>query len=554
MISSIDVQRFMQLFKGKSNTYVHNDLPTRKREDGQKIKTNIFSVEGKIDKEVIDKHLSGDFGVGICPVNTDGKCYFGVIDIDYYAPKIKRVLHFIKEYQLPLLPFRSKSGGLHLYLMLAKAVSAKEMRDTLNNIVKCFSLELIYGKTKVEVFPKQVKAEGFGSSITLPYFNAEETYTYLLDLDGNPVEFKDALNIIQKKLTSLDAVKEVLDRLPYKDAPVCIQRALISEEIGTEDSGRNNFLFSFSVYAKKKYGNGFEDYVKKVNNTFECPLEDNVVEQICNSVKNNEYIYKCKDIPCAQFCSKTECKQREFGLGRDKSHFTGIDYGQLFRYKTAEPYYIWKLRLQGQEEWTDVVFKDEGFLLDQKNFAKMCIRYLNVAPMSVSNNDWCCILNSILPNVQDVEVSVDSDTSALSDLRNAFLSYLANKQANRSCPYQIRIGLCVYQNGKYYFTHRGFYDYLRCQRISFDMGMMRETLKAFGAEEATLTYTNSLGEVINYPCWSKKDDSILKELYKGNLEVEEEDKKHLGLDAFTESKKEDKSYTDKDFEEAEDLF
>lgn len=557
MVSSIDVQRFMQLFKGKSNTYVHNDLPARKREDGQKIKTNIFSVEGKVDKELIDKHLSGEFGVGICPVNTDGKCYFGVIDIDYYAPKIKRVLHFIKEYQLPLLPFRSKSGGLHVYLMLAKAVSAKEIRDILNNIVKCFSLDLIYGKTKVEVFPKQVKAEGFGSSITLPYFNAEETYTYLLDLDENPVEFKDALNIIQKKLTSLDKVKEVLDNLPYKDAPVCIQRALISEEVGTEDSGRNNFLFSFSVYAKKKYGNGFEDYVKKVNNSFECPLEYDVVEQVCNSVKNNEYIYKCKDIPCSQFCSKPECKQREFGLGRDKSHFTGIDYGQLFRYKTAEPYYIWKLRLQGQEEWTDVVFKDEGFLLDQKNFAKMCIRYLNVAPMSVSNNDWCCILNSILPNVQDVEVSVDSDTSALSDLRNAFMSYLANKQANRSCPYQIRIGLCVYQNDKYYFTHRGFYDYLRCQRISFDMGMMRETLKAFGAEEATLTYTNSLGEVIQYPCWCKKDDSILKDLYKGNLEVEEEDKKHLGLDAFTTSSKGnevDKSYTDKDFEEAEDLF
>lgn len=557
MISNVDVQRFLQIFKGKSNTYVHNDLPKKKSEDGQKIKTNIFSVEAKVDKDLMDRHLSGDFGVGICPVTTDGKCYFGVIDIDYYTSKIKRVLHFIKEYQLPLLPFRSKSGGLHLYLILAKSVSAKEMVDTLNNIVKCFSLDLIYGKNKVEIFPKQLKAEGFGSSITLPYFNAEETYTYLLDLDGNAIEFKEALNVIQKKLTSINDVKEVLDKLPYKDAPICIQRALVSEEIGTEDSGRNNFLFSFSVYAKKKYGSGFEEYVKKINNSFLCPLTETVIEQICKSVKNNEYVYKCKDIPCSQFCNKVECKQREFGLGRDKSHFTGIDYGQLYRYKTAEPYYIWKLRLQGQEEWTDVVFKDEGFLLDQKNFAKMCIRYLNVAPMTVSSNDWCCILNSILPNIQDVEVSVDSDTSALSDLRNAFMSYLANKQANRDCPYQIRIGLCVYQNDRYYFTHRGFYDYLRCQRISFDMGMMRETLKTFGAEEATLVYTNSFGEVINYPCWSKKDDSILKDLYKGNIEVEEEDKKHLGLDALIGNEKDEeteKSYTDADFEEADGLF
>lgn len=566
MISNTDSQRFALLFKGKTNTYVRNELPKEKPQPGQKIKTKITNNEGTVDKDLLMKHLNGDFGVGVCPVNAEGKCWFGVLDIDYYQSKIKRVLHFIKEYQLPLLPFRSKSGGLHVYLFLSKGVSAKTMRETLNQIVYYFSLDMLYGKAKVEVFPKQDKAEGYGSSVTLPYFNAEHPYTYLLDLDGNPVPFKEALDYIQKHISSIDAVKEALEHLPYNDAPPCIQRILISEDVGGEDTGRNNFLYSFTVYAKKKWGNGFEDYVKEVNDNFEVPLEDSVVEQTCTSVREHEYVYKCKDIPCNSFCDKPTCRKREFGLGKDKGHFTGIDFGQLYRYKTAEPYYVWKLRLQGQEAWVDVIFKDEGYLLDQKNFAKMCVRYLNQAPMQVSNNDWYTVLNSILPNIQDVEVKQESDTSGLSMLHNAFIDYLSNKQARRDMPYQIKMGLCVRQtvNGvaKYYFTHRGFAEYLKNQKVNFDYNMLREMLLHFGAVEDVLNYTNSFEEDVHFPCWSKVEDKNIEEAYKGVMEVEQGDKNSLSLKGVGEAsnideyeaKEEEKLYSDEDKKDSEGLF
>ena len=567
MINNVDLLRFVQTFKGKSNTYVRNELPKEKPEAGQKIKTKITNNEGKVDKDLLYHHLSGDFGVGICPVNAEGKCFFGVIDIDSYGEKIKRVLRFIKEYQLPLLPFRSKSGGLHVYLMVSKPVSAKSMREALNQIVYYFSLDMLYGKAKVEIFPKQEKAEGFGSAITLPYFNAEHPYTYLLDLDGNPVPFRDALDYIQKHITSLEKVKEALEALPYNDAPPCIQRILISEEVGGEDTGRNNFLYSFAVYAKKKWGNGFEDYVKEVNDSFECPLEDSAVEQTCTSVREHEYVYKCHDIPCNSFCDKPACRKREFGLGRDKGHFTGIDYGQLFRYKTAEPYYIWKLRLQGEEAWHDVLFKDEGYLLDQRNFAKMCIRYLNSAPMIVSTNDWNAILNSVLPNVQDVEVKQESDTSGLSMIRFAFTKYLANKQARRDMPQQIRVNLCVrrMENGvpKYYFTHIGFAEFLKNQKITFDFNMLRETLIQFGAKEDVLVYEDALGEERRFPCWSKSEDAVIEDAYNGAMEVEEGDKRSLSVasvgdasnvEEYEPKAEEEKPYTEEDLKEGEELF
>lgn len=567
MITSVEYQQFAQLFRGKTNTYVRNELPKEAPNPGEKIKTKITNNEGKVDKDLLMNHLDGNFGVGVCPVNAEGKCYFGVLDIDYYRPKIKRVLHFIKEYQLPLLPFKSKSGGLHVYLMLSKAVSAKTMRETLNSIIYYFSLDEIYGKNKVEVFPKQEKAEGFGSSVTLPYFKGEDTYTPLLDLDGNAVPFKEALAYIQKKLTSIETVKEVLSKLPYNDAPPCIQRILLCEEVGGEDTGRNNFLYSYAIYAKKKYGNGFEDYVKEVNDNFEVPLDEASVNSTCESVKNNEYLYKCGDIPCNSFCCKSECRKREFGLGKDKGHFTGVDYGQLYRYNTAEPYYIWKLRLNGQTEFKDVIFKDEGYLLDQRNFAKMCIRYLNSAPMIVSTNDWNAILNSVLPNIIDVEVKQESDTSELSMLRNAFVSYLSNKQARRDTPFQIQVGLCVRQtvNGvaKYYFTHIGFAKYLQNQKVSFDYSMLRETLKKFGAQEDVLTYMNSHEEEIHVPCWSKTEDESLEEAHKIAIEIEDGDKASLGFESVSDASnkkvvevqsEEEKPYTEDDMKNAEDLF
>ena len=99
MINNVEVQRFLQLFKGKSNTYVKNELPKEKPQAGEKIKTKITNNEGKVDKDLMSHHLEGDYGVGICPVNAEGKCYFGVLDIDYYKSKIRKVLQFIREYQ-----------------------------------------------------------------------------------------------------------------------------------------------------------------------------------------------------------------------------------------------------------------------------------------------------------------------------------------------------------------------------------------------------------------------------------------------------------------------
>lgn len=564
MITTSQAKRFALLFKGKTNTYVKNLLPKEKPAKGEKIKTTITNEKGKVDDNLLMSHLTGEFGVGICPVTTDGKCLFGVLDIDYYKGKIRKMLDIIRDYQLPLVPFRSKSGGLHCYLFLSRGVSAKTIRDTLNLIIKVFSLDKMYGEEKVEVFPKQDKVteDGFGSSITLPYFNAEEPYTYLLDLDGNEVPFEEALNQIQKRFTTIETVREALENLPYNDAPPCLQRILLSGLVGGEDTGRNNFLFSFALYASKKYGlEGFASYVRELNNSFECPIEESAVESTIASIKSKEYSYRCKDIPCNGFCDKSLCKKREFGLGREKGHFSDIEYGQLLRYKTAEPYYVWQLKLQGSEgDFKNIVFRDEGELLDQKNFAKVCVRFLNFAPRQVQTNDWFGTLNKYLASVKDVEVRAESDTSALSMIRQMFVRYLSNKQARRDSPYQIHANLCVRQTysdesgkpvAKFFFTHTGFAEYLRNNKVNFDQSMLRETLKSFGAVEDMLRYNNSMGDLVEFPCWSKSEDKEIDEAYKGEVEIAEGDKAHSVSEATnitdTETSSDEKPYSEEDY-------
>ena len=565
MVTNVQAQRFLLLFKGKSNSYVKNFLPKEKPEAGVKTKTKIIQVGGTVDADLMLSHLNGEFGVGICPVNTEGKCSAGVIDIDYYKGKIRKMLDIIREYQLPLLPFRSKSGGLHCYLFLSKSNSAKNVREVLSQVVKIFSLDKMYGEQKVEIFPKQDKiaAEGMGSAITLPYFNAEEPYTYLLDLDGNEVPFEEALNQIQKRITTIEAVREALENLPYNDAPPCLQRILLSGLVGGEDTGRNNFLFSFALYASKKYGlEGFASYVRELNNSFECPIEESAVESTIASIRSKEYSYRCKDIPCNGFCDKSLCKKREFGLGREKGHFSDIEYGQLLRYKTAEPYYVWQLKLQGSEgDFKNIVFRDEGELLDQKNFAKVCVRFLNFAPRQVQTNDWFGTLNKYLASVKDVEVRAESDTSALSMVRQMFVRYLSNKQARRDSPYQIHANLCVRQTysdesgkpvAKFFFTHTGFAEYLRNNKVNFDQSMLRETLKSFGAVEDTLRYNNSMGDLVEFPCWSKSEDKEIDDAYKGEVEIAEGDKAHSVSEATniteTETSSDEKPYSESDLE------
>ena len=132
-------------------------------------------------------HLNGKRSIGIQPCDDNGFARFGAIDIDpknYKDLDVKYYLDIIQEKELPLIPVRSKSNGLHLYLFTKEFVQAKEIKSFLEQVLFLFKLPIT-----TEVFPKQTKlgtnTDGDkinGNFINLPYFNKDERCAHLSSL------------------------------------------------------------------------------------------------------------------------------------------------------------------------------------------------------------------------------------------------------------------------------------------------------------------------------------------------------------------------------------
>ena len=82
----------------------------------------------------------------------------------------KKLINQIGNLNLPLIVFRSKSGGAHVFLFTEEYVSASLMQDKLNEI------RSVLGYGGSEVFPKQRELKSkddTGNFLNLPYFNGE---------------------------------------------------------------------------------------------------------------------------------------------------------------------------------------------------------------------------------------------------------------------------------------------------------------------------------------------------------------------------------------------
>ena len=523
---------FQSAFQGLRSSYTVNHL--ERLTDGQlasqgKKKTEITTMSRAVSPADYGAHLRGAYGIGISPVNGENRCFYAVVDIDVYTAECTQyVLGIVHDYDLPFFVFRSKSGGLHLYAFFREAESAKEVRRVLFRFVDTFALNTRY-EDKVEVFPKQdvLPKDGHGSCVTLPYFRYDRTPNPMLAPDGTPVPFARAMAALDGSFTSVKDIGTKLDTLPYMDAPVCIQRALLSGTVG-ENSGRNDFLFSVAVYLKKRFGEGVAEHLAEINGALPAPLSDAEALQIAQSVQKGEYRYKCSSCQiCKKFCSKKECALREYGVGRNKGHFTGIDFGQLVRMNSKDPYYVWELRVNDTDPYTKVVFKDEGELADQKQFLIHCIRYLNCAPTQVSPNDWLECVNTALSKMTVQAVSDSTDTTDLSQVHKAFIRFLVQKKAAGNQVYMIRVGAVVTdRSGFLCFSSEGFMAYLNSAHLGTKEMLLRDVLMRFGCEEGDIGYETKSGRRVVFKCWKKKSDeeieseeSILGDVVEGDAEA-----------------------------------
>lgn len=538
-------EQFVEVFSGNDQFYLENNIDlqaVKKAKKGDKVKSSIYFKDQTISESVYHRHLAGEKGLGLCPVKEDNTVSFGCIDIDNFEKSYKPIVRLVYEAKLPLFPCRSKSGGLHLYLFVKKPVQAKSMIQALEQVINTLGLRQTYGNEHVEIFPKQAKlSEGTrGNCITVPYFNAEDPVSYLYTPSGEAVSAGVAIEKFWKGRSSITELDTAMNELELSEAPVCVQRIILTSALG-ENSGRNNFLFTCAVFLKKKLGDDFLDALMEFNDRLKAPLPDTEVQSIFESVKAKEFNYKCKDIPCVTYCDRTACAKRQFGVGKDKGVFSGLDYGKLTRVCSEEPYYIWELKHMDSETYKPITFKDEVSLMDQKFFAKMCMRYLNIVPFRMQDNEWYKVLNHVLKEVIDKAVEKSTDTSEKAVLREAFTTFLTQKQAMMNLPVQVKIGFVYKRDSKYYFTHSGFEKYLDSIKAKYGSLNLREFLIESGAVSDTLVYNKKSGAEVSVPCWSKTVTDDLEELEDYYSDVFESDEDLINESLTSEESQDDEA-------------
>jgi hypothetical protein len=560
MADDATLDTFHGIFRGNPSFYVKHQAPFTENSKGKLTARWVnFGLDKKtkeplpVTKELYRGHLNGGDGLAIAPL-TDVKdkrnvCFYAAIDIDVYDVNYKWLVHRLYALGFKFAAFLSKSGGLHIYFFFGEPEPGDKAIEVLNKIVEVFGLNRLYtsdkSKNKVEIFPKQAtyaSEDSKGSCLFLPFYNSAKKdgcRTKMLSADGVLLGIKKALVIIESMFTSVREIEQTLSELPYSDAPFCIQMVLLTGAL-TENSGRNDFLFTAALYLKLRDGKDFKHKLEEMNSCLEAPLEQKDIDRIYKSVTEQDWQIwgRCKKPPMSEYCDRTLCKKRKFGIGRDKDNYvSNVEFGKLVRVLAGDPYYLWDARLAGNEKYIPVRIDGEADLLNQKVVQRACIRYLNQTPITIKMAAWETKVNECLAILEEIKVARGTDTSNTAVLRNCFLRFLTHQQKENGQPHVVELGRVYREEGiegsdgnAYYFNVEGLKKYLTAENIQLHGINLREQLLMYGCTEGEVKYTTPSGLIKTIQCWKRIEDDELRELgalfediYEGSQDIIQKD-------------------------------
>ena len=113
----LHIQEFMSFFCGSRYNFGRT-IYGEKTASGKVAARSETVTQKLITIEDYRSHFAGVTGLGIIPVQEDNNVKFGVIDVDIYDDDLSIYVRAIERGKFPLVPFYSKSGGLHIYIFL----------------------------------------------------------------------------------------------------------------------------------------------------------------------------------------------------------------------------------------------------------------------------------------------------------------------------------------------------------------------------------------------------------------------------------------------------
>jgi len=387
----------MRLFKGYHDAYGVCNLTGGQREDG---KENYQAATKRMPLTIKhwEDHLNGKQGLGIIPIDENDQVNFAVIDIDLYNIDPRKVIDEVNKHEFPLVPMRSKSGGLHLVMFFKEPMNADEVVPKLRDIASFIG----YGDS--EIFPKQTKVlldrGDLGIWINMPYFDSGQTMRYGYTEYGKALTIEKFIKVATNKIVDAEtfrAIKLEDSRGSKLDGgPPCLN-LLINR--GFPAGTRNKGLFNLGVYAFKSNPDDWEKDLETYNNQYmKPPLPAGEVLGVVKSLKRKEYNYTCKEDPINSHCNSSKCRACKFGVG------TGAGLpamGSLSKLCTDPPIWFLEIDSGGRLELST----DD--LQNPLKFQKCCMDTLNIMPTIIKREVWHSIVQDLIKNVNILPVPMD---------------------------------------------------------------------------------------------------------------------------------------------------
>ena len=305
------MEKLFELFKGNSSSYIKSTVNGELDERGKRI-TSYTTVHEPVTLSEWQQHLDGKIRIGFKP-EEDGMCMWGCIDVDpssYTNYSQKKYVDIIKNFKLPLVAIKSKSGGLHIFVFFKQWADVQKTSEKLKKINDKYFMAQ-------EIFP-------CNKALNMPYQNMNGTMEYAYDDNNNPILIEKFIEIAQqKKIDPEDfyklRIKEYEPESMWNTYAPCVQK-LIQEK--WEGNNRNNYLFNILVLEGKKNPSlnvqQIQDIgIQRNSQIFNKPLGQNEVINLCKSVHKGNYDYQCppKHPELQPICNKELCQQRRLGIG-----------------------------------------------------------------------------------------------------------------------------------------------------------------------------------------------------------------------------------------------
>ena len=465
----MSVEKFRNIFNGLEERFGYHIID-KEEGNGEKRSGRSYTSNYPHTLEMWKAHYTGESfevkqqnkkttvadSLGICPINKNSQCTWGAIDLDEYKPDYKELFKKLESINVPLLPFKSKSGGIHVYIFLDKPVKALLLREKLH------SIKNVFGSCKPDkIFPVQKYIDldkgSAGSWINLPYYKAESTERFLIKQNGEPATIQEFFTVYEKSKVTLSQLKKLKSNIDegdsgewFKDGPPCLQTL---SKFGVSQSQRNEVMLDMTRYIKLAHGDKWKDKTGEYNKKFFNPnLGYNEVNKVIESRDKKDYPYRCNQDWLKPHCNREQCMLRKFGVGGAGGN-ADIALGPLSFVKSFPK--IWYLGFNGE-----VVKLTSKELVRQDLAREQATEQTGKTPPKVKN--WDLQIRTL--QVKATPIDAPEESSPTYKLKSLLDSFGFKMRRTKDIKRILR-GQPYYDENKKltYFMFTGFYDFIKNQ-------------------------------------------------------------------------------------------